>query len=110
MPQAAVFVAGRSLGTFEVPLFYSDRSGAVPVRSVVYFCPSCGDIWGRIFVPGAGSTQCRYRACEKHGDGRLTQSAWPSEPATYLTEAWPRPALVRELELELAYQTKLWST
>lgn len=109
MARASIFVSGRSLGTFEVPLFYSDRTGTVPVRSVAYFCAACGDIWGRIVIPGSGATQCRYRPCEKHGDGRLSQSAWPSEPSTYITPAWPRAALERELDLELAYQAKLWS-
>lgn len=109
MPRAAIFVSGRPLGTFEVPTFYVDKTGAFPVRSVAYFCATCGDIWGRIVVPGATSTQCRYRQCERHGDGRLSQSVWPSEPATYITSAWPRPALERELNLELAYQAKLWS-
>lgn len=110
MPQASIFVGNRSLGTFPVPLFHTDRTGAFPVQSVAYFCPSCGDIWGRIVIPGSTATQCRYRPCERHGDGRLTQSAWPSEPATYVTPAWPRAALERELDLELSYQAKLWST
>lgn len=110
MTRATIFVSGRMLGAFEVSSFYSDRNGAVPTRSIAYFCPLCGDIWGRIVVSGAASTQCRYRPCEKHGDGRLSQSAWPEEAATFLTAAWPRAALERELDLELAYQQKLWSS
>ena len=53
----------------EAPAHTKFRHGAVydPV-SVAYFCPACGDIWGRITV--AGQPFASYpRYCPQHGPG-----------------------------------------
>lgn len=75
-------------------------------HSQVLFCPHCGDIWGRIMVDRASYTQCIYRPCAKHGDGRLAcYPSWYDDP-TLFADDWPPAAIRWEFERTLAYSTK----
>lgn len=93
---------GKVLGSREVPSFvYSELEGAKrPTPSYAYFCPRCGEIWGRLRTEGAAYTQCCYRPCEAHGDGRLAQHWVRGEEPSLLARDWPKAALMRELEIE----------
>lgn len=35
-------------------------------RSLAYFCPTCGDIWGRAVVHGATEWDLYVNSCERH--------------------------------------------
>lgn len=96
-------VGGKVLGERSVPSFvYSELEGGKrPTPSYAYFCSRCGEIWGRLRTEGAQYTQCCYRACEAHGDGRLAQHWIRGEEPSILARDWPREALARELRLEL---------
>lgn len=76
-----------------------------PNDSYAYFCDRCGEIWGRLRHEGAGSTQCIYRACRKHGDGRLSMQ-YPAGQPLGVAEDWPREALLREFLIELCEAEK----
>lgn len=94
---------GRYLGQREVPNFQqSSLFGHRITCSQAYFCPRCGEVWGRLHHEG-GYWQLTHRPCRRHGDGRLS-SVWDryGDFAHTLVRAdWPRDALKRELEIEL---------
>lgn len=71
-----------------------------PTDSYAYFCPKCGDIWGRLRHEGASYWQCVYRYCRAHGDGRLSMQ-YPAGQPTGIERNWPRAALLREFMIEL---------
>ena len=56
-------------------------------QSIAYFCPACGEIWGRITLSTATYWQCLERPCQTHGDGSLVErNIWASHnPSYYLT-------------------------
>lgn len=71
-----------------------------PTDSYCYFCPRCGEIWGRLRHEGAGYWQCIYRLCRKHGDGRLSMQ-YPAGQPLGVARGWPHAALLREFLIEL---------
>lgn len=73
--------------------------------SYAFFCPRCGEIWGRMVHEGATFTQCWSRNCAEHGDGRM---AWwnPAGSPVGLAADWPRAALLRELMMEIRLAEK----
>lgn len=102
------YVGGSYLGQRDIP-----RVRLVPrleqsvQRSIAYFCPKCGDVWGRIVHLASDYTQCVQRACAKHGDGRLGTLPYNilGEP-TNVEHDWPAQAVRYEFAAELAYAEK----
>lgn len=95
---------GVELGSREVPGFRNVPG--LPLKAVesqAYFCPLCegGRIWGRLVVPGAAYTQCCYRPCRQHGNGRLSMNFPVPGEVNGIAADWPRQALLRELMIEL---------
>lgn len=73
-------------------------------HSHAYFCPFCGDIWGRVIHTKGGYTQCSQRPCRAHGDGRLGTLPYSFlGDATNFDEDWPAAAIKWEFETELLY-------
>jgi hypothetical protein len=98
---------GAYLGSRDIPAFEKLRDfGPRATRSLAYFCPRCGEVWGRLATDPAGYTQCLDRFCLRHGDGRLGTLPYNSPDWTVSNVAadWPRAALLRELEAELKQQ------
>jgi hypothetical protein len=99
-------VGGEVLGVRQVPSFFRSElhGGMRPTYSYCYFCPHCGEVWGRLRTEGATYWQCCYRNCEAHGDGRLAQHWTRGDEPTRLASDWPRAALLREMyrEMEMA--------
>lgn len=94
---------GRYLGQREVPNFQrSSLFGHHITSSFCYFCPKCGEIWGRLHHEG-GYWQLCIRNCQRHGDGRLSElyDRYGDFQPALLARDWPREALLREFLIEL---------
>ena len=108
MAEQQFYVEGHYLGSREIPL-----NRVIPGldiilhRSIAYFCPKCGEVWGRVLHVAADYTQCWQRPCSKHGDGRLGSLPYNhlGEPNN-VEEDWPEAALRWELTAELTYHEK----
>lgn len=92
------FVGQRHLGSRLIP-----DTRIIPGLEVrfhyshVFFCPHCGEIWGRLLHEKARYHQCAYRPCAKHGNGRLSDNHPHSEPV-YFEPDWPKAAIQYEFE------------
>jgi len=93
------FLDGQYLGTVPVEL-----PGEMPIRSLAYFCPGCGNIWGRINAAGGRAWNMQYRPCLSCGD---ISADWMISPlyigcfsgyqSNLPTKDWPLPLLRHEL-------------
>lgn len=93
---------GQVLGSREIPNFLNLPGIAIrPHYSYAYFCCRCGEIWGRLRHEGAAYTQCIYRNCRAHGDGRLAMTFPSDREPIGISFDWPREALLREFLVEL---------
>ena len=97
------FVGARHLGARQIP-----DTRCVPGLAVVFhwshafFCPKCGEIWGRLHHERGAYWQCTYRPCVKHGDGHLSQDWVPaSYDVTYFEPSWPPAAIEYEFQRQL---------
>lgn len=74
-----------------------------PPRSLALFCERCGDVWGRVVVPGA-PFRVYSISCEKHDPG------WRYSVAGSFWLIWDRdhnaslPAAVLNRELDLCFR------
>ncbi len=108
MPSAQYFVEGRYLGQSELP------PSPFPYRSFAFFCPTCGEVWGRVVA--GGSWDIIQSPCKLHQPvgvqdwGRFPGSLlWPSLSKTfYPITHWaicldflPPPVLQYEFDLAI---------
>jgi hypothetical protein len=100
---------GQILGERQIPNFgRSELFGGMKAQdSFCYFCPKCGEIWGRLRHEGAGYWQCVYRNCRKHGGGVLSMQ-YPADTPTGVGRDWPREALLRELMVLIEETERLY--
>ncbi len=52
-------------------------------HSLAYFCPTCGEIWGRIMVDGGGYWSVEPASCEKHTPQGVPE--WGKIPGAFCT-------------------------
>lgn len=73
--------------------------------SVSFFCPSCGDIWGRLVFVNSKGQQQRFEvvtvACERHPDAWQVPGSLLAGRLEALVHLYPRPVLERELKIYL---------
>jgi len=65
------YLGSQLLGTSEY-LWYPESNYSCMPRSTAYFCPRCGEVWGRIMLQHShaiDSWKVVTRRCEKHGSG-----------------------------------------
>lgn len=62
---AHYFLGARLLGT---GAFFRWDDAQISHRSEAFFCPECGEIWGRVLVEGAAWHAVQI-PCERHGGG-----------------------------------------
>ena len=112
------WAGGSYLGNREIPqIRLADPDGhargtTLPHFNTAYFCPYCGDIWGRItFDEAASRWQVISRACRNHACaeimqvfGGCLQSSYPgSDPCRFAAD-WPVGAIKWEAETLLTRQ------
>ena len=79
------------------------------VRSVLYFCPVCGELWARLRRPAPAKWQSHLLECVSHGAGacfRVPGSVitdWPDCPLDEL----PLDALLQELIIHCNWALEL---
>ena len=86
-----------------------DLKLTLPYHNLAYFCPVCGEVWGRVTYDHAAPTwQITSRSCEKHGKTRLDAVAagsfritFPGEDPLQFAGDWPDNAIRYEGELLL---------
>jgi hypothetical protein len=79
------FAENRTLGSSEYPNLGFTSFLRIP-KSTAYFCPRCGELWGRVHLEGIiPSWEVLERACIRHGSGFLYhptyEELWPMAPA-----------------------------
>lgn len=96
------FVEGRYLGARQIDPWWAVQGMTTRWQhSHVFFCCRCGEIWGRVLVDKATYTQCTYRECAAHGDGRLACPLnWNDDPTQFDSD-WPSAAIRYEFERTL---------
>jgi len=102
---AAAFVGKSFLGELE---YDSGRSDLRWHRSsTAYFCPECGDIWGRIVAQDSRGKPKAFEvarvACAQHYDHWNVPGSFLVGHLEYLLGDLPLAALRRELEVHLTY-------
>ena len=83
------------------------RGTLLAQHNTAYFCPVCGNIWGRVtYDQAAPLWHILSRHCEEHGQGGWPTWASGSLAATFpgvsplsVDRTWPLKALQREAEL-----------
>lgn len=102
--QVLVVIRGAVLGSFRIdpgqwPSLRFFREGTV------YFCPDCGDIWGRLVLIGhdgkAKGFECRRVSCEKHYDQWNIPGSILAGELVDLLDLLPPEVLRREALLHL---------
>lgn len=90
-----VFAIGTSIvGQGLCPDSFPNRAGRYTPRSLAYFCPYCGHVWGHRSIEGSPYFEPKMRLCEKHGSGLFSDGV--VDP---LLEHFPRAVLEREHSL-----------
>ena len=101
---ARIFVGQEYLGSF------SWDPGAHPEThwrrfGTAYFCPVCGEVWGRVVFQRADETQLPFTvdtvACERHTDQWNVPGSLLEGDVEGLLYSLPARALVREFMLHL---------
>lgn len=100
---ALYFLGTRLLGQSPLLPYWSD-SNPTPV-STAFFCPVCGELWGRVQVNTRHGWMAVTRHCSRHSGmvypGGLFIHPWRQAPRA--VEELPPEVLVRELSLWLTY-------
>ena len=98
-------------------------------RSFAYFCPTCGEVWGRIAVAdlagGPGIWEVLHSPCERHHRAgvqdwsaipggfsdysRATASELPVQYRSRAIESFPAGILQRELNLVLSEIERIYN-
>lgn len=63
---AHYFLGSRLIGTSSKPPMWADNE---PSTSCVFFCDTCGEVWGRAVNDQLPRWTFQVRACIKHGSG-----------------------------------------
>lgn len=72
-PITEALYVGTKLITLRQDIWHNDGTAAINHTS--YFCPTCGEVWGRRVYAADGIKHRVYeRPCEAHGDGSLVFS------------------------------------
>lgn len=53
-------------------------------HSLAYFCPTCGEVWGRVVVDGGKYWSVQHVACEKHLPQGVPE--WGKPPGCFCTD------------------------
>lgn len=98
-----VMLGNRTLGEFH---FDSGAGNFKYTRaSLAYFCPHCGEIWGRfVLLNSRGEIvpfQLERISCEKHPDNWAIAGSLLNGAGQHLLDYLPPAVLRRELELSL---------
>lgn len=88
MPERSIFIGPRLIGSDTVPFFYRHGQRISP-KSHAFFCPVCGEIWARIFIPDT-KWYVIHRECSAHGNGWDLRV--PGSPELY--ESFPADVLL----------------
>lgn len=98
MPLQHFFIGPSYLGSRTIAAFRDKPPfGPQPSQSVAYFCPRCGEIWGRLAIE-AGTWALVQRPCPKHGDGRLSDLSRYTRLESEFGDDWPPAAVKYEFE------------
>ena len=118
MPTALYFAHGKLLGQ-------SEFQCTILPHNLAYFCPTCGEVWGRIAITGGGYWSVEHVCCEKHTPKGVPE--WSKLPGCFLTSSdsrrsmlsvmwWgralehlPTAVLQREFELTLAHYERIFN-
>ncbi|MBV5322705.1 MAG: hypothetical protein JZU60_02585 [Ilumatobacteraceae bacterium] len=104
----AVIVNGDYLG----PISYD--SGRADLRwqrsSLAYFCPKCGDVWGRIAMSDSRGAQqsflCVHVACAEHKDPWHVPGTLLVDHVKQLLDELPPRAIQYELTVQINHALK----
>lgn len=104
----AILVNGEFLGEIS---YDSGRSDLRWQRSsLAYFCPKCGDVWGRLAMSDSRGVQqsflCVHVSCEKHSSDWHVPGTLLVDHAERLFEDFPPNAVAREFRLHLTHALK----
>ena len=104
----SIFVGNSFLGTV---CYDSGRSDLLYYRdSFAFFCPDCGDIWGRIAAKNSSGKACRFRcmmvACSRHPDHWNIPGSILASQLINMLDILPPEALVREFQIHLTHIEK----
>lgn len=94
MITAHFFVGNSLIGSGPLPSTERPSLGQLHrPGNTAYFCPACGEIWGRIYVSPKQDYRIKNRFCFTHGSGLFQEES--------LTEwkHYPKEVLHRELSL-----------
>lgn len=99
---ASFFLNNRLLGTSKRPYQWTDLPGHYSDRSIALLCPTCGELWGRIAVPG-GNWLAQQAYCHLHPPfpEYVGGSFIPSWRQTYRDH--PHEVLIYEFLLHYTY-------
>jgi hypothetical protein len=115
MPTALYFLHNKLLAQATFPCDFTPHS-------LAYFCPTCGEVWGRIMIDGGKYWSVEHVACEKHLPQGIPE--WGNIPGAFCTnpnssrnnlsimwwgralEHLPLPILQREFALILNHYEK----
>lgn len=95
---ASYFLGTRLLGS---TIAYHKWDDATECRdSEALFCPTCGEVWGRVVEALATSWHCTIRPCHKHGPGLDSAGSFIA-PWRNTTDELPSEVLLYEVQLRL---------
>lgn len=108
MPSGQLIIEGQYLGGFRYQSQADDSWGWM---SRAYFCPHCGDIWGRLIIEKRdGSPQLfqpTVSACREHDDPWNIPGSILLGELSYNLDELSRETLARELDVHLSYYEKM---
>lgn len=105
---AFIVVADQAFGGFS---YDSGRTDLCWHRcSYAFFCPHCGEVWGRIVAANSAGEQQRFRvrevACAQHADYWNIPGSLLTDHLENLLKDLPPEAIVREFEVHLTNAEK----
>ena len=108
----SIFVGNSFLGTFR---YDSGRSDLLYYReSFAFFCPECGDVWGRIAAKNSSGKACSFHcmtvACLRHHDYWNIPGSILVNQLVNMLDLLPPEALIREFQIHLAHTEKELAT
>lgn len=108
MPTQHFFADGAYLGSRQFPAFRNIPGEAPSLQPhYAFFCPTCGELWGRVCFDHSTDTRVISRRCLKHGDGRLSDWHQHLGSPRNFDESWPPAAIRHEFFAELTYRENL---
>lgn len=103
MPSIHYFLGQRLLASTDLPRMWDDTREAR--NSEAFLCPTCGELWGRIFIPG-GKWMAQHVGCARHPGSDYEVGATFIHAWRYTLEDLPYDVLAYELAIRLAkYKT-----